>query len=69
MTWRIHAACRHVDVDMFDRYRYKRAQKVCNGCTVDRECLDYALRTGQDEGVWGGKTPEQRAGMRGRVRR
>ena len=32
----------------------ERAKAVCRTCPVISECLAYALRTGEDNGVWGG---------------
>lgn len=37
-----------------------RAKLVCSSCRVRTMCLDYALRTKQKFGVWGGKTEEER---------
>lgn len=36
------------------------AVAICRVCPVNAECLDYALTTGQPEGVWGGTTPSER---------
>ncbi len=35
------------------------AKKICGSCDVRVQCLAYALRTGQEEGVWGGKSARQ----------
>ena len=32
------------------------AARLCQGCPVTGECLEYALRAGCDFGVWGGLT-------------
>ncbi|HEY1704209.1 MAG TPA: WhiB family transcriptional regulator [Trebonia sp.] len=32
----------------------ERAKKICAGCPVRRECLQFALATRQSDGVWGG---------------
>ncbi len=37
-----------------------RAKAVCRACPVRSECLAFALKTGQREGVWGGTTPYER---------
>ncbi len=37
-----------------------KAISVCNGCIVKDECLVYAVSTGQEQGVWGGKSERQR---------
>lgn len=36
------------------------ARRLCNGCSVWRDCLEDALANGEDEGVWGGFTPRER---------
>lgn len=36
------------------------AKKICNKCTVEEQCLAYALATGEKFGVWGGKSWQQR---------
>lgn len=39
----------------------RRALNVCNQCPVAAECLEYAVRTKQTRGTWGGRTqPELR---------
>lgn len=46
------------------------AKAVCARCPVRAECLRWALATGQNHGVWGGRTEdERRAIIRGRARR
>jgi WhiB family redox-sensing transcriptional regulator len=39
---------------------------ICRSCPVRTECLDWAVSTGQHEGVWGGMTPEERRRLRRR---
>jgi WhiB family redox-sensing transcriptional regulator len=41
-----------------------RAQDVCDECPVRVECLDYAIATNQDSGIWGGLDEEQRRSIR-----
>jgi WhiB family redox-sensing transcriptional regulator len=45
-----------------------RAKAVCARCPVAAQCLDYALATGQQHGVWGGTSEEERKAMRRRLR-
>lgn len=46
-------------------YRLTRAAiDICATCPVQADCLAYALRTGEDDGIWGGTTPKQRRRMR-----
>lgn len=40
------------------------ALACCARCPIRQECLDYALTTKQQYGIWGGKTEEQRKLLR-----
>jgi WhiB family redox-sensing transcriptional regulator len=61
--WQEQAACVGLyDDDNFfpnGQGRKPKAQKVCRNCPVREECGDYAIRTGQMFGMWGG-IPERR---------
>lgn len=63
--WRKRAACRYEDgeawfADKRARIAREYAIAVCSGCPVLDACRDYARRTRQPWGVWGGETPRQR---------
>jgi WhiB family redox-sensing transcriptional regulator len=70
--WRTSAACRYVDPDLHfpestksgSRAHFDEAKRVCAGCLVREVCLEWALDTGQNDGVWGAKSPRQRRKMR-----
>lgn len=70
--WRDHALCRDTDPDLFfpvgttgqALVTIDQAKAVCSQCTVTQECLDYALETNQDSGVWGGLSEEERRAIR-----
>ncbi|MFF2650571.1 WhiB family transcriptional regulator [Streptomyces sp. NPDC058045] len=36
------------------------AKALCEGCPIQRGCLDHAIRTGETRGIWGGLTPKER---------
>ena len=36
------------------------ARELCEACPVKAECLNHALEHGEDVGMWGGLTPNQR---------
>ena len=44
----------------------ERAKAICTTCTVQEECLDYALNTNQEAGVWGGYAEDERRRLRKR---
>ena len=71
-AWRDHAACRDADPVLFfpagtsaaALAQASRAKRVCEGCPVRVMCLDWALTTGREIGVWGGTVPEERRALR-----
>jgi WhiB family redox-sensing transcriptional regulator len=70
--WRAQAACRSVDPDLFFPLgrtgavldHIEAARAVCHDCTVRVDCLEFALATHQDDGIWGGTTEEERRRLR-----
>ena len=67
--WRHRAACREIDdPDIFFPIgttgpaleQIENAKRICMGCCVREKCLEWALSTGQDIGVWGGLSEEER---------
>jgi WhiB family redox-sensing transcriptional regulator len=73
--WRSAAACRSADPELFfpisasgpAREQAAEAKAICAICRVGRECLTFALRTGQLHGIWGGTTEDERAAARRRT--
>lgn len=61
--WTKRAACHGVDPNVFFPTRgedVEAARAICDGCPVKAECLDYALRTSQKFGIWGGSSERDR---------
>ena len=76
--WRAAGACLAADPDLFFPVAIgsaagkdvSRALSICASCPVKRQCLEFAMRTGEASGIWGGTTPEERVRvLRGRNRR
>src|ERR1700758_820929 len=76
-NWRAASACLNADPDMFfpvavsnaASKQVSRALRLCQECTVRQHCLDFAMQTGEKDGIWGGTTPEERIrARRGRNR-
>jgi WhiB family transcriptional regulator, redox-sensing transcriptional regulator len=75
--WRSAAACQSADPDLFfpastagpAERQVARAKKICAGCAVRQQCLEFALDQGLAYGIWGGTTPEDRRLHRRRRRR
>lgn len=71
--WRDQAECLKADPELFfpttimDVNTIEKAQAICGRCAVHNACLEYALRTGQDSGIWGGLTEEERKAMKRRA--
>ncbi|MFI6316169.1 WhiB family transcriptional regulator [Nonomuraea sp. NPDC050556] len=75
-AWFGEAACLDEEPELFfpltDRgpghVQYERAKTVCRRCPVRAECLEFAVRTRQEHGVWGGTDPTERSSRRSAVR-
>ena len=73
--WRHVAACRDEDPELFfpigtsgpALLQVEQAKAVCRRCSVADECLRWALDSGQDAGVWGGMSEEERRALKRRV--
>jgi WhiB family transcriptional regulator, redox-sensing transcriptional regulator len=72
LAWRQDAACASVATETFFPIgltgqaleQTHMAKRVCASCPVRDCCLEFALRTNQDHGVWGGHTEEERRTIR-----
>jgi len=70
--WRDLSACRDTDPDLFFPVgttgpaieQIENAKAVCRVCEVQKQCLDYALATNQDSGIWGGTSEDERRALR-----
>ena len=69
-SWMHRGACRNDDTPTWlffagrgDSRTTEAAKKVCAGCSVTQECLDYALRN-RAVGIWGGTSGAERRGMK-----
>jgi WhiB family redox-sensing transcriptional regulator len=74
VDWQLQAACRgHDSAAFFAPPHFERkemrlarerfAKSVCRGCPVKDACLDYALRTHEPHGVWGGLNEFERRAL------
>ena len=70
--WRDRAACRSTDPDLFFPVgttgpaisQIESAKAVCRTCPSLDPCLEFALATNQDSGVWGATSEEERRKLR-----
>ena len=73
MDWRHDAACRDVDPELFfpigntgpALLQIDEAKQVCRRCPAIEACLQWALESGQDAGVWGGMSEDERRASSG----
>lgn len=76
-NWARDAACRDADPVLFfgsgkesssqREAREWKAKAICAGCRARPACLDYALTTSQEDGVWGGLAEDERGPQRRQV--
>ena len=70
--WRDRSACRDTDPALFFPVgttgialeQIAAAKAVCRECEVRGACLEFALATNQESGVWGGTSEEERRKLR-----
>ena len=75
--WRHSAACVGEDPELFFPIgntgpailQIHDAKDVCLRCEVVTKCLQWALESGQDVGVWGGTSEDERRAMKRRAAR
>lgn len=64
--WMASAVCAQTDAELFfpePGGTPRAAYRVCAGCPVRKECLDFAIEHGE-MGVWGGTSDLQRRRLR-----
>jgi len=71
-AWRDRSSCRDSNPELFFPIgatgmaidQIDAAREVCEECPVTEECLEFALATNQEAGVWGATTEEERRKLR-----
>lgn len=66
-AWMDDAACANTDPDQFFPEKggsTRDAKKICGGCDVRQQCLEYALRRDERFGIWGGLSERERRPLR-----
>lgn len=65
--WMSQASCQYSDPDLFyaengkfNNPNTKLAVRICRDCPVIKNCLNWAINTGDSFGILGGMTPQQR---------
>jgi WhiB family redox-sensing transcriptional regulator len=70
--WRGLSACRDTDPDLFFPVgttgpaieQIESAKAVCHQCEARQACLEFALATNQESGIWGGTSEDERRKLR-----
>lgn len=66
MSWADYAACQGASPELFypkQGYSSGPARKICAGCSVRTECLEWSIRNREWFGVWGGVAERKRRTM------
>ena len=65
--WRLSALCAETDPEAFFPEKggsTREAKRVCVGCDVRAECLEFALTNDERFGIWGGLSERERRRLR-----
>jgi WhiB family redox-sensing transcriptional regulator len=77
VNWRDQAACLRENPELFVPIgttgpaigQLEDAKRVCASCLVRDPCLQWAIDTGVDHGVWGGLDESERRSLKRRAAR
>lgn len=70
--WQNRAECKKYDPELFFPtgttgpaiLQIEEAKQVCRSCEVRERCLEWAIENGQDHGVWGGMSEDERRALK-----
>lgn len=74
MSWLEYSACKNEDTETFfptrgENAKVEKAKRICSTCQVQTDCLQYALRTEQEVGIWGGRSSRELRVMQSMIAR
>jgi WhiB family transcriptional regulator, redox-sensing transcriptional regulator len=70
LSWQERSLCAQTDPEAFFPEKggsTREAKKVCVGCDVRSECLEYALAKDERFGIWGGLSERERRKLKKRA--
>lgn len=70
LSWQDRALCAQTDPEAFFPEKggsTREAKRVCVGCEVRAECLEYALAHDERFGIWGGMSERERRKLKKRA--
>lgn len=68
--WQDRALCAQTDPEAFFPEKggsTREAKRICQGCEVKDECLEYALAHDERFGIWGGLSERERRKLKKRA--
>ncbi|RKT85439.1 WhiB family transcriptional regulator, redox-sensing transcriptional regulator [Saccharopolyspora antimicrobica] len=68
--WQERALCAQTDPEAFFPEKggsTREAKRICQGCEVRSECLEYALQHDERFGIWGGLSERERRKLKRRA--
>jgi WhiB family redox-sensing transcriptional regulator len=70
LSWQADALCSQTDPEAFFPEKggsTRDAKRICSGCEVKAECLEYALANDERFGIWGGLSERERRKLKKRA--
>ena len=70
LAWQERALCAQTDPESFFPEKggsTREAKRICVGCEVRAECLEYALAHDERFGIWGGLSERERRRLKRRA--
>ena len=67
LSWQERSLCAQTDPEAFFPEKggsTREAKRICSGCEVRAECLEYALANDERFGIWGGLSERERRRVR-----
>ena len=69
-SWQERSLCAQTDPEAFFPEKggsTREAKKICTGCEVRSECLEYALEHDERFGIWGGLSDRERRRLKRQI--
>ena len=70
LSWQEQALCAQTDPEAFFPEKggsTREAKRICVGCEVKGDCLEYALMKDERFGIWGGLSERERRRLKRRA--
>lgn len=67
LAWQADSLCAQTDPEAFFPEKggsTREAKRICDGCEVRSQCLEYALENDERFGIWGGLSERERRKLR-----